>query len=661
MSLRRPTPSSQPGQEKQVCVGVQGLSLNEICRIENPNKQTNDSKLKMPTSCQDVGVFLKSDENAEQDFEDVYKEVLETARDFSLMVQGEAEMEETSNLTVAGINWTAIKTYNELVRNYYTLNDGKTKIIDTTKAFPKDHVDGLATGEEQGGKRKMETKVGDFKKIWIDELKGRTRGAETTLGIEIRDSVWVDTLQKFDQSVHNPPVMIVIDTQIDFAQEGRCFTILGCKSMVPDICSCLRTFNGAVVCSRDYQPVADESFAVKNSVELVTQVGEVCTNGPFPPHCIIPSTMGSAQKVEFETDPNVPPTDANGSKLVPSLVKVLKDRLDDPDITYKETYVVFKGMFRKYDSFGMFPYEDRYKEHNRTLQSRFGKITDKEAYKPGVTGSYTYKGAAGGLKFVQLFRSPQPNDEQKIEYINYTKAMLDFDPMWTSPLNDDAGNSKTKDDIRTDLESKEQMVLKEVDPKWNKFDTGIMNCLLPRGTHKNTVFICGVCLTFCVIDTAMNLKSMRNDVEVYIVVDLTRASNLRLPDDKVYPSLKGNPASTAEYADPRGYLNSPLYLLAICKIYGIKLCTVQDLVRAEYCNKFKMSIETTTVSGSGAFSGPRGKKMRGDGTSEKTGIDVEECPPGKKKGPDGSCLEQAMAVDSSDEEECPPGKSRGGD
>lgn len=644
MSLRRPTPSAQPGQEKAVCIGVQGLSLKEISRIDNPNKQSNDSRPKMPASCQDVGVlFLDYDQNATVHFESAYMLVLMTARDFHSTIQGDAQMSQTGQtgiLTVAGINWTAIQQYNINVRQYYTLDDGKTTILDTTKAFPEGDVDGLATTYEEagergeGGKRRMETKVGDFKKIWIDEMRARTRGAERKLLIPIEDSVWIETLQEFNESEHNPPVMIVIDTQIDFAQQDRSFTILGCESMVPDICSCLSTFNGPVVCSRDYQPVADKSFALKAEEGLTNEVGAVCTDGPFPPHCIIPSTMGDVEQVTFAFADAVT-TDTKGSELVPQLVKVLEERLDDPKITYKETYVVFKGMFRNYDSFGMFPYDDTYNKHNRTLQSRFGTNIDEEAYKTGATGSYVYKGAADGLTFVQLFRFPKPNDEQQKEYMEYTKAMLSFDPVWTSPRNSE-DSLKTQDEIEKDLTSKEEKVMQGRDEEWEKFDTGLMNCLLPRGgDKKNTVFVCGVCLTFCVIDTAMNLKSMRPEIEVIIVVDLTRASNVRLPQDNVFPSLKGNPAPASEYADPRGYLNSPLYLLAICKIYGIKLCTVQDLVRAGYCEQFEMSTETTKViSGSGAFAGTRG------GSSGES-----DCPPdGKRKG-DGSCVEDAIDLE----------------
>lgn len=157
---------------------------------------------------------------------------------------------------------------------------------------------------------------------------------------------------------------------------------------------------------------------------------------------------------------------SDGSMVAKPLVNMLKN--------YHNLDVVFKGIHKHVDSFGAFPYCDTTDSSQRlshSLERGFSQCC-------GWTGSYTID---TGTSTDHLIGHP---DNEPLEEINSEKKNL------------------------TD------------------YSTTIKRKITENKTKQ--IFVTGLAGDYCVMDTAINLAQLLDDVEVYIVLDLTRFAWLPL-------------------------------------------------------------------------------------------------------------------------------------
>lgn len=350
-----------------------------------------------------------------------------------------------------------------------------------------------------------------FEHVWVKELF--TYGARLFKDVKVRAGT--------------NPVLVVVDMQIDFI--SGTFQVSEADNIVQEIANIVKVWNpsGTVVATRDYHPSQNKSFKPPRN---------------FLPHCLIPATIEEEKKAAMQ----------DGSLIHKTIADALEERAKK---NYK-TKIVYKGMAVRFDSYGAFPYLDTYAPYNRTHQCDWGK-GKQGGCGATLTGSFEYKGRS-------YYGTKEKKDESSSEC---------FDDLYDFPSNSDL-NSESVEDGHDNAWVEEGKFTNDWKPKftddWKPFDA-VSRCVCQNGA---TVVVVGVCLTFCVLDTAVNLKMKRDDLDVYICIDLTRAANV--PSSAVQTGLLTGASfigkNAEEYIDPRGYINTPPYFYAICKKHNIKLC-----------------------------------------------------------------------------------------
>lgn len=252
----------------------------------------------------------------------------------------------------------------------------------------------------------------------------------------------------------------------------------------------------------------------------------------------------------------------DGSLIHASIADALEERAGKK---YK-TKIVYKGMAVRFDSYGAFPYLETYAPYNRTHQCDWGNEKEGGGCGATLTGSFEYKG-------LSYYGTGRKKGESSSEC---------FDDLYDFPSNSGL-NSETVSTDNAWVEEDTANASWKFTADWQPFKVNYCMCQIGA-----TVVVVGVCLTFCVLDTAVNLKLEREDLNVYICIDLTRAANVPNPEVQTwlltgaqFTGDKPEKIDPLEYIDPRGYINTPPYFYAICKKYKIKLCYREYLINKE--------------------------------------------------------------------------------
>ena len=311
------------------------------------------------------------------------------------------------------------------------------------------------------------------------------------------------------------------------------FKVSEADNIVQEIANIVSAWHpsGTVVATRDYHPSQNKSFKPPRD---------------FLPHCVIPDTMPDEDKKKNEK--------LKGSLIRPTIADALEARAK----TNSDTKIVYKGMAVQFDSYGAFPYLETYAPYNRTHQCDWGN--KQGGCGASLTGSYEYKGES----YHRVIKKEHHSSKCFDDLFNFP-SNSGLNP---NPIDD------SKDNVWVDGE--------KFSEDWAPFNA-VSRCVCQDNA---TVVVVGVCLTFCVLDTAVNLKLKREDLKVYICIDLTRAANVPSADVQTGLLTTGSLVNktATDYIDPRGYINTPPYFYAICKKYGINLCYSENLLHSKLIN-----------------------------------------------------------------------------
>lgn len=205
--------------------------------------------------------------------------------------------------------------------------------------------------------------------------------------------------------------------------------------------------------------VASRDYHPNNHVSFISaDMRPNIPKGPFPDHCV----MGS-----------------DGSSLASDIKKAL---LDNKEVVS----VVFKGIHENIDSFGAIPYKAEFAQgrisHSCTGSSDFSKL------------SFT-----GGFEIVE-------HDNPSIHPIK-SSARWSIEDSITEHPKEDAFLEIIRDCTKN-----------------GRFELKPGSKIRPKGLDSSikNLFFTGLAADFCVLDSAINAKALRPDLNVYIIYDLTR-------------------------------------------------------------------------------------------------------------------------------------------
>jgi len=300
------------------------------------------------------------------------------------------------------------------------------------------------------------------------------------IGLLFKEWLWLGGVRSLEDITEHETLpigphdaLIVIDMQKDFVPEsarnldgGRFGVEEGDTHAVPIICRLIRAASNAnakIIASRDYHP------------------SDHCSFDAFPPHCI----QGTA-----------------GAEFVPDVAREIEDAMHKNG--QDKVNVVFKAMHEHADSYGALPYTDA------SCRARFdfgmpsvSKLAHTKRQWP--SSSFSKFGKCMGCA-----QAPWTGSLALKQSANLAACAPN------STLRYDAN---APPDVLAILQDDVNRQMRTMQDLLAEFQAG------DKGKKEGRIFVCGLALDFCVLDTCLNARDL-GFPRVHMCIDAARAAHV---------------------------------------------------------------------------------------------------------------------------------------